>query len=373
MIKRSTKERVLTYYTPQVIYTASLASGSVIGGITGGYIADGLGWPKVYWVSAVLTAIACFSTVFLVPETIYERGKHSLPIERNLPRPSRYCPRTRSPTPYLSLVTLPSIRLTLPSRFKWSGETAPGLTWYQTSSSGDLASSSPARFPKHESFHEPPPMTNSLEYPPFTYTQSLRFGEYRGNVWYQFKKPWLTLRLPVTWVVMAQYGGLVGGVVVISTVGPQILSLPPYEWGENTGLLFLGALVGIMLGAACTGLLADQRVKKLAENEDHGYAEPEGRIPVMLPSLAIGTGGLLLFGFCAEYPGKYQWVGLEFAYGMVAFALTQVPSIWFSYVSGNNRHELCQSLQGPIYLATKLTSPCSSLIRTTNWPATASS
>jgi MFS family permease len=131
---------------------------------------------------------------------------------------------------------------------------------------------------------------------------------------------------------MTQYGGLVGGVTVISTVGPQILSGPPYRWGEHTGLLFLGSLVGIIFGAICTGALADRRLKKLASSEDNGYAEPEARIPIMLPSLAIGTGGLLLFGFCAHYPGKYQWLGLEFANGMVAFALTQVPSIWFNYL-----------------------------------------
>lgn len=279
--------------------------------------------------------------MFLVPETIYDRGEHSLPIERNLPRPSRYLPRTRTPAPYLSLVTLPSIRLTLPSRFQWSGETTlstHGLTWYQTSSSGDLSSTSfitpPVQLPKHESFPEPAARSSRAEYPPFTYTQSLRFAAYRGNVWYQFKKPWFTLRLPATWIVMAQYGGLVGGVVVISTVGPQLLGLPPYEWGENTGLLFLGALVGIIFGAVWTGLLADQRLKKRARSQDHGYAEPEARIPIMLPSLAVGTCGLLLFGFCAEYPGQYRWLGLEFAYGMVAFTLTQVPSIWFSYVSG---------------------------------------
>lgn len=132
---------------------------------------------------------------------------------------------------------------------------------------------------------------------------------------------------------MTQYGGLVGGVAVISTVGPQILSFPPYQWGPHTGLLFVGALIGIILGSACTALMADQRLKKLAKSQDHGYAEPESRIAVLVPALAIGTGGLLLFGFCAQYPGKNQWIGLEFAYGMVAFALAQVPSIWYSYVS----------------------------------------
>jgi len=188
---------------------------------------------------------------------------------------------------------------------------------------------------------------------------------YRGNVMYQFAKPWITLRLPATWIVMLQYGGLVGSAAVISSVGPEILSLPPYQWGQNSGLLFIGTLVGIVCGGIYTSLLADYRLKELAKNQDHGFGEPEYRVPIMLPSLAIATAGLLVFGFCAQYPGRYQWVGLEFAYGMVAFALTQVPSIWFSYVSPH--------LNTWCFDEYVTDCGCSSLIPTPSWPATASS
>jgi MFS family permease len=145
---------------------------------------------------------------------------------------------------------------------------------------------------------------------------------------------------------MLQYGGLVGGVAVISTVGPQILSRPPYLWGENTGLLFVGALVGIILGGLCTGLVVDRRLKKLARDQDHGYAEPEARVAIMVPALLVGTCGLMVFGVCAQNPGKWKWVGLECAYGMVAFALAQVPSIWFNYVSLLRRSHVCSEKGG---------------------------
>ncbi|KAK3997532.1 major facilitator superfamily domain-containing protein [Cladorrhinum sp. PSN332] len=320
-------------------YTAALAGGSVVGGISGGYIAIRLGWFQVFWIGAALAGLAFICSVLWIPETIYDRGAHCLPIQRNLPRPSRYMPRT--PAPYLSLATLPSMRMTLPSRFRWTGDMSSDLTWYQPSSSGDLSSSTstPPRTSKQaRSSHATGvtgftgPAVPHMAFPPYTFADSLKLGMYRGRIWYQFMKPWHTLRLPAVWVVMLQYGGLVGAVAVVSTVGPLILSLPPYEWGQNTGLLFIGALVGIVAGGLCTGFLADYRLKKLAKNQDHGYAEPESRLPIMLPALAIGTGGLLVFGFCAQYPGQYQWVGLEFAYGMVAFALAQVPSIWFSYL-----------------------------------------
>ncbi|KAK4669822.1 uncharacterized protein QC763_206340 [Podospora pseudopauciseta] len=313
-------------------YTAALASGSVVGGISGGYIAVRLGWFQVFWVSAVLAGITFLCSVLFVPETIYERGAHCLPIQRNLPRPSRYWPRT--PAPYLSLVTLPSMRMTLPSRFRYTGELDPTYTWYQPSSSGDLSSSTamtPTRLSKQvRSSRATGP--GNFSYHPYTFSDSLKFGMYRGRIKYQFMKPWYTLRLPATWIAMLQYGGLVGAVAVISTIGPQLLILPPYDWGADTGLLFIGALIGIVFGAITTALLADRRLKAFAKKQDHGYAEPETRLPIMLPALALGTGGLLVFGFCAQYPGEYQWIGLQVAYGMVAFALTQVPSLWFSYL-----------------------------------------
>jgi hypothetical protein len=266
-------------------------------------------------------------------------------MQRNLPRASRYFPRT--PAPYLSLASLPStMQMTLPSRFLGSvtiDPIGPTLTWYQTSSSGDASSSVPssvsspssptaAQRQSKRARSSRATVLTGLRYRKYTYLRSMTFGMYRGKVMHQFAKPWITLRLPATWIVMLQYGGLVGSAAVISSIGPQILNLPPYQWGPNSGLLFIGALVGILCGGAYTGFLADHRLKQLAEKQDYGFAEPESRVPIMLPSLAIATGGLLVFGFCAQYPGPYRWIGLEFAYGMVAFALTQVPSIWFSYV-----------------------------------------
>ena len=324
------------------LYVSCLAGGSVIGGICGGYIAARLGWYAVFWVPAILAGLVFLLSVFLVPETIYERAPLCLPPQRNI---RRYMHRT--PAPYLSLGTLPSMHMTLPSRYLGSLDLELNMTWYQDSSTEDLTSTNPNTGP----LPPPPPppgqsrsskptrsfrhtnATSTIRYPPYTYLRSLRFGMYRGNFLYQFAKPWHTLRLPATWIVMTQYGGLVGCVALISTVGPQILTLPPYEWGENSGLVFVGALVGIIFGGFYSSYLADERLKVLAKRQDHGFAEPESRIPIMLPSLAIATGGLLVFGFCAQYPGPTQWIGLEFAHAMVAFALTQVPSCWFNYVS----------------------------------------
>ena len=312
-----------------------LIGGSAIGGLCGGYIAAQHGWFAIFSVNAVLSGVAFLGAMLLAPETIYERDSPCLPIRRNLPRVSRYFPRT--PAPYLSLGSLPSMRITIPSRLMESvraDPVSPELTWYHTTSSPAAPSSvpTPARQSKQPSVSHGT-IIPTLRYPPFTYWRSLTFGMYRDNVSYCFAKPWTTLLLPATWIVMLQYASLFGSMAIVSSLGQLILSVPPYSWGEDSGLMFVGALIGSLLGGLYTALFADYRLKLLARKQDHGFAEPESRVPIMLPSLAVATGGLLVFGFCAEYSGGLQWIGLEFAFGMVAFALTQVASVWFCYVS----------------------------------------
>ncbi|KAK1760424.1 major facilitator superfamily domain-containing protein [Echria macrotheca] len=360
--------------TKMALYTSCLAGGFIIGGISGGYVAVRLGWLALFKLHAGLSGCTLFLSIVLVPETIYERDALYLPIQRTLPRASRYFPRT--PAPYLSLSLPSTVRMTLPSRFRLTGVATPepppihhhpppgpSLTWYDADSSSDVASTAPmpaaaaagrrrqssppsssSKHNNHRSSSSRSPaaaaagadnLTSVLppQYPPYTLARSLVFGMYRGNVLYQFTKPWATLRLPVTTIVTLQYSGLVGSAAVISVVGPQILNKKPYEWaGVNSGLVFIGGLLGVVCGGIYTAGLADQRLWRLANKHDHGYAEPESRVPIMLVSLAVATAGLLVFGFCAQYPGAYQWIGLEFGYAMVSFALAQVAALWFCYL-----------------------------------------
>lgn len=132
---------------------------------------------------------------------------------------------------------------------------------------------------------------------------------------------------------MLHYSGLVGGIVTISTVGPQIVAMPPYLWKENVGLINMGGLIGAVLGYLYTHLLSDRLMNWRAKTARRGTAEAEDRLPTLFLPLAIATCGFFVFGFCAQYPGQQRWVGLQVGYGMVSFGLMQVPSVGFNYVS----------------------------------------
>jgi hypothetical protein len=236
------------------------------GGLAGANVAAQLGWAYIFWIDLALS-VGCFvATIFLIPETLYERKgpEHdAIPLTQNGSK---------------EVVT-----------------------------------------------------QEGSAYRRYTFARSIGFRKPPGGVVHHFIKPWRSLALPGTWVVTLQYGGLVGGIVTISTIGPQLLAMPPYLWGNNAGLINIGGLIGTLLGAVYTYAVSDARVKSSARH--HHYVEPEARLPTMFPALFIATAGFLVFGFSAQNPGPNVWVGLQFGFGMITFGLMQAPSVGFSYVS----------------------------------------
>lgn len=173
-------------------------------------------------------------------------------------------------------------------------------------------------------------------YKPYSFLASIELrlvNRRRKHPIWHFVRPWRTLALPGTWLVMLHYSGLVGGIVTISTIGPQILAAPPYLWKEKVGLINIGGLIGAVLGYLYAHSVSDRIMKRSARSTNRGTVEAEDRLPTLLLPLAISTCGFFVFGFCAQYPGSDRWVGLQFGYGMLAFGLMQVPSVGFNYVS----------------------------------------
>ena len=175
---------------------------------------------------------------------------------------------------------------------------------------------------------QPPPTS----YPSYSYMKSLKLITYRPGIGHKFLAPYKAMRLPGVWLISAWYAGLVGLIVTISTIGPQLMAAPPYLWGKDVGLVNVGGIIGALLGCIYTYLVADWTTKRTATKNSHGYAEPETRLVTALPALFIATAGALIFGFVAQNPSTTGWVGLQFGIGMVAFGLMQAPSVGFNYL-----------------------------------------
>ncbi|KAF2218864.1 major facilitator superfamily domain-containing protein [Elsinoe ampelina] len=256
------------------VYTIFLTAGSLVGGVVGGYIAYGIGWRWTMWLHVILAGAVFLGCLFFLPETLFDR------------------------------------------------ESALAAAHDETGNGSDIEKEKTGTIER----------INSQVFPPYTFSRSIGFMKPRPGIFGRFITPFKTLRYPGTIMVCLHYAGLVGLIVTISSVGPQILVAPPYLWGANAGLLNIGGLVGAILGAIYTYFTADWITKRAARKEQHGYAEPEKRLPLMIPALVIATGGSLVFGFVAQNPSPNGWVGLNAGMGMVAFGLMQVPSIGFNYI-----------------------------------------
>ncbi|KAF2728094.1 MFS general substrate transporter [Polyplosphaeria fusca] len=251
------------------VYTVFLAMGSLVGAISGGYIAFNHGLRWLHWTNVIMAAITFALCFLLLPETLYQR-----PAETNVTASA-----SEKPTTEMQDTT--------------------------------------AAEPSHR---------------PFTFTRSLKLSTYRPGILQKLIAPWLTLRLPGVWLVSLWYAGLVGGIVTLSAVGPQLVSAPPYLWGKDASLISVGGVIGTFVGGLYTYLVADWTTKRLAKKERHGFSEPESRLITALPALFIATVGLLVFGFVGQNASPTGWVGLEFGFGMLALGLMQAPSVGFNYL-----------------------------------------
>jgi MFS family permease len=261
--------------------------GPIVGGIIGSYIATSYGWRWTQWLNVILSGSTLLACALFLPETFFDRDA--------------------------------SIALDL---------AAEGIIQPEK----EKVTATEENIEEQEEVKRV--VAASHPYQPYTFARSLRVGLYVGNFQQNFLAPWKTLRLPAVWLVMLHYGGLIGGITTISTVGPQIVAAPPYNWGENSGLINIGGLVGSIAGALATFLLSDRILKRRALRHAHGFSEPEARLPGMIPGLFLAATGLLTFGMCEQYAtSSAGWVGLEVGYGMLVFGLMQVPSLGFNYVS----------------------------------------
>jgi hypothetical protein len=247
--------------------------GSLVGGIAGGYIVGSMGLPWLHWMNVLLCSISFVLCLVLQAETLYDRPQYLHDLE---------------------------------------AEDGKDHIEQKEAVSTVL----------------PPPTS----YPAYSYTKSLRLITYRPGIGHKFVAPFKAMRLPGVWLISAWYAGLVGLIVTISTIGPQLVGAPPYLWGNQVGLINIGGVIGAFLGCIYTYLIADWTTKRNAAKNTHGYAEPEARLVTALPALFIATAGALIFGFVAQNPSPTGWVGLSFGYGMVAFGLMQAPSVGFNYL-----------------------------------------
>jgi MFS family permease len=173
-----------------------LTFGSLVGAVAGGYIVAGMGLAWLHWMNVVLSAISFVLCLFFQAETLYDRKQTTVTFSDD---PDKQTVETKE-------------------RVVVADAAAPST------------------------------------YPSYSYLQSVRLWSYRPGLVRNFLGPYKVLRLPGVWLVSGWYAGLVGLIVTMSSVGPQLVAAPPYLWGKNVGLINIGGIFGALFG--CVSLLS---------------------------------------------------------------------------------------------------------------------
>lgn len=143
------------------IYTIFLASGSLVGGLIGGYIVSSLGWRWTLYIPAIMSGVLLALTFLLVPETLFDR------------------------------------------------EQAMGIV--REPSSEDKATSEKNEIRRMETIR-------SQVFQPYTFMRSLKLGIYRPGLIRRTFTPYITLMYPGTWMVMLHYAGKIPEVSIAQPI-----------------------------------------------------------------------------------------------------------------------------------------------------------
>ncbi|KAK1757810.1 protein HOL1 [Echria macrotheca] len=271
------------------IYMNFISGGNSIGPLICGFIVNSLSWRWHKWIAVILTAINFLTVVFFVPETRYFRDEN-----QNVAGSAINSSRE---------------------------EVAASDMEKNTATAKDRPDSGP----------ESPTLA---PVPKKTWLQEL--NPWSGvapdtNLFKIFVRPLPMFVYPCVIYSFLGYAVSLVLTVSINILNSFVLQAPPYNWSPMiNGLINIPGFIGNLVGGFAGGWLVD-KFCDWRTRRNNGVFEPENRLYLCILPLLITGAGCLLFGYGVER--TLHWTSLFFGYGMVAFALTAIPTITMAYVS----------------------------------------
>ncbi|KAF1940505.1 MFS general substrate transporter [Clathrospora elynae] len=261
------------------IYMNAIAGGNTLGPLICGFVITNLSWRWYKWIAVILTGLNFLAILLFVPETRYQREEFN----------------------EVGVAICPSREKVIAAdeKFLWQ-DSDDGLR------------------------HQVSRKTWRMEL-------SLWSGAPNMNLAKMFVRPFPMLLYPSVIYASLCYSISLVITVAVNILNPFVLQAPPYNWSPQiNGLINIPGILGNLFGAWAGGNLMDRwctyRTKK-----NGGIYEPESRLYMVIIPFMITIAGCIVFGYGVQ--NALSWVSLFFGYGMVAVALTAIPTITMSYVS----------------------------------------
>ncbi|KAJ5924450.1 hypothetical protein N7466_008637 [Penicillium verhagenii] len=269
------------YSSAMAVYAASLSGGSQIGPVIAGYLIEAKGWRWFFILCAILAGFNFVTAIFFLPETTYE----------SVEEPEQMEDIEKDSHSHVEAVRVQSqvgdrVELDYGAHFK-------GLFT-------------------------------------FSLTNEAREKGVLKHLLYQFLLPFPLLLVPGVLIASAMYGVVLGGIVAISTLAPELLGAPPYLFSSSElGLFTLSSFVGILVAWPIAGPLTDL-LSRWMRKRNNNVHQPEHRLPALILPFLVCPVGLIVFGYTI-YHGQH-YVRPAVGSAICAAGLTLVPSVMLSYV-----------------------------------------
>ncbi|RDW88533.1 MFS general substrate transporter-23 [Coleophoma cylindrospora] len=256
----------------------AMYSCALVCGVSGGIIIAGLitinhPWRTIYYVAIALIGATLLLAFFTFPETVYRR---SIDIDE-------------SHEPTVS-----------------DKQNAKDATQIETSQSSSI--------PQKKTYIQ------TLNVFSGTFTEE--------SFWKLFVRPFALILLPpILWCSLVQsvtIGFIVAVTSNVASAYSTAYNMKPYE----TGLCFIAALIGALIGIFCGGYLGDQTADFLTRRNG-GIREPEMRLPAMMFSLISTPLSLVLYGVGIQY--KLHWMCPTVGIALLNFSVVQGTNVALVY------------------------------------------
>ncbi|KAM3467934.1 hypothetical protein MY5147_008432 [Beauveria neobassiana] len=261
-------------------YAFMLAGSNYLAPVLCGFISDGLGFRWPFYIMGLFSAASFLFLFFFMEETNYSRG--SVGVVYN---------------------TADEEAAAVSSPVKSAAE-------METAGYADNISGAGSIY---------------TQYPPEkTFVQKLalfsagRNGD-KKQPFLMYRRAWQALRY-LSWPTVF-YSGFAYGTYLIwfnifNATASVILSGPPYHFQPSiVGLSYLSCIVGVIVGAAYTGVFSDWFVIRMARRNG-GVYEPEQRLWLFSATAILVPAGLILWGVGAAH--GIHWFGLIVAMAILA-------------------------------------------------------
>ncbi|KAI8410919.1 hypothetical protein FOFC_07513 [Fusarium oxysporum] len=286
------------------LYWVCYMGALMVAPIISGTMAEHVGWPSFWWLSAGMTAFSLMLIIFGFPETMWHRDE------------STHIQPVRDESDIKKAITEHVER---DSRKVQATEKQQGIAL----STGGSGAGDVPQHNHREALGEGSPNR-----------QQWRLYQLSSDPWRRVARdiwtPWRLFVYPIVLFSSLVAGWSCSNMLILNLTQSQVLSAPPYNWSaEAVGFTNFALFGGIIIGLFTAGPFSDW-VSARATLRNRGIREPEMRLPAMIPFVLIMVLGNVITALGYQFGWPWQPI-VVIGYGCAGIQVAALPSIVSTY------------------------------------------